>query len=254
MHFALIRETPLVTEKDLFWLARVLEQQAREFCLDWHLPEAAIDVIDARTHLPDFCQPVVFVDDDSDPDALAIHYVDYPRLQPAARVYVPRASGFNSGPQAVTAAASHEVLEALADPWCDKWRAHPDPARSGVLIALEVADPVQDEYAMAGHEGDWLVSNYVTPSYFDESLWDDENRKRFLAAGGKFDRLGELFLPGRRLPGGYQILSDGMGVVWQEFGDEAVSKPGADHAWARTVRRLAVTKAFFKPSVDGAVG
>jgi hypothetical protein len=251
VYFALIRETPLVTERDLYWLARVLEGQAQEFCAEWQLEPPALDVVAPRTPLPDFCQPVVFVDDDSNPDALAVHYVDLPRLQPAARVYVPRASGFNSGPWPVTGAASHEVLEALADPWCDQWRAHPDPARSGVDVALEVADPPQTVYSVTGHDGDVLVANYVTPSWFDPSLWNEENRTAFLKAGGRFDRKGELTRPGEVGPSGYVILRthDEFGdSVWTEERVARVpaasappfpweAKPGNRHPWARTERR-----------------
>ena len=233
--FALITETALVTPADLYRLSKPLEQNAQHCAADWGREAPAVVVCDARATLPTFCQPIVFLDDQSDDGFLAVHYWDPVRLAPAARVYVNRASGFVSGRHSVSEGASHEIVEALVDPRCDLWTDCPgrDP---DVEIALEIGDPVQDAYLIDGV----AVTNYVTPAYFDTRLVDPVVSRRFLEQGGKFDRLGTLRLPGTIGPEGYAVFRDRT-HVWSERADGQFArndKPGADHPWGRTVRRI----------------
>jgi hypothetical protein len=231
--FALISESTLVSPADLYRLTKPLERNAQECAADWNMAAPAIVVCEARVGLPAFCQPIVFIDDETDPGALAVHYFDAIRLAPAARVYVNRATGLVSGPYSVSEGASHEIVEALVDPRCDLWT--DCPGRPGVEIALEVADPVQDHYEINGV----TVANYVTPAYFDTRLAAPDVAADFNSWGGRFDRLGTLARAGSIGPEGYAIFRDATHRWTEDIGGArgASPKPGAEHGWARTVRR-----------------
>lgn len=233
LHFVLVTETPLVRTGELFMLARALERNAGDCCAFWHVPMPGVDVIDDRTKLPPNCHPIVFVDDDGDPGTLAVHYPDI-----TARVYVGRASGFNSGRYSVSEAAAHEVLEALIDPRCDRWTRHPKAERgnAGIEVAVEVCDPVQDTYMLDVDGTSWEVANFVTPRWFGLPAVPDQ----------RLDRNGELLFPGDVGPEGYAILRapavDGPGfVTWFEsrVGPQlgAHRKAAAQHPWSRTRKR-----------------
>lgn len=243
--FALIAETTLVTPADLYKLSKALEQNAQHCAADWQREAPAVVVCQSRTALPTFCQPIVFIDDDTDPGLLAVHYWNPILLAPAARVWVNRASGLVSGPYSVSEGASHEIVEALIDPRCDLWT--DCPGRVGVDIALEVGDPVQDAYLIDGV----AVTNYVTPAYFDTRLADPATAASFLEQGGRFDRLGTLARAGTIGPEGYAVFRDATHRWIEDASGPAASKPkpGAGHFMARTVRRQIPTA--YAPAVDG---
>jgi len=235
--FALIAETTLVTNADLYVMARAIEAGTQDCARAWGKKAPAVDVFEARMGLPQFCQPVVFLDDTSDPGALAVHYWDPVRLQPAARVWSSRSSSLFDGSGAQSVAASHEVLEALGDPSCEA--DCPCPGRPGVRLALELCDPVQDELVVRMSNGPVAVANYVLPAYFDEELADPEMAKIFLEGGGRFDAKGTLTRAGQIGPRGYAILSDDS-RTWFEGpdGELKFSEDSAKlHPWARTERR-----------------
>lgn len=234
LYFVLISETSLVSEPTLYQIAREIERNARDCADAWHLARPEIDVIHARTALPPFCQPIVFLDDDSlDPGALAVHYFDPIRVMPAARVFVNRAADMRD----VQIATGHEVCEALVDPLCGNYVQAPGRA-PGVQIAVEVCDPVQDAYELSpGGTG----ANFVTPAYFDSRFADPEMAAAYLAAGGAFDRLGTIKVAGTLGPSGYAVFQQG-GQEWVEPQEIAAAKPGAMHPWSRTARRLASKK------------
>jgi hypothetical protein len=228
--FVLISATPLVRTADLYGMARAIEVGAKNCADAWQLAPPAVDVCADATSLPDGCCPVVFVDDNSDPGALAVHFVS-DRFQPAARVYMNNASGVNTGDWSASEGASHEVLEALCDPLCDAWHTH--PTRPGIEVALEVSDPVQGFYFVEAAGQRWRVSNFVLPAWFEHH-----------PDGGFFDWMSELHEAGEVGANGYVILRDKTGATWTEdaFGARsmAAKKPGAAHPWARSSRRLAV--------------
>lgn len=95
--------------------------------------------------------------------------------------------------------ASHEVLEALADPYLR--RATQDDR--GRFWALEVGDPVEaDSYEIDGVP----VSNFVTPQWFEPPR--DQT-------GVRFDHLGRLTAPFTMTAGGYMQWYDPK-LGWQE--------------------------------------
>lgn len=252
--FALISQTKLVRTSDLFRLSRALEQNAADCARAWGKAPPAIVVCDVVEKLPLTAQPVVFLDNGTDPSALAIHYWD-PLRGPAARVFVESASGFNTGDHSVCESASHEILEALVDPMTRLWADHPDPARKRqhVQMALEVADPVQDHYTVQCNGTDWKVSNFVTPQYFDPGFNDLAAMQTLRKHGGSLDFMGNLKKPGEIGPFGYAVLrkpdpaGGGGYLTWLEnasgsFESFATKVTAAKrHTWARTHRRQIAT-------------
>lgn len=103
----------------------------------------------------------------------------------------------------VSSVLSHEILETLADPNVNQWIQRPD----GVLVALEVGDPVEgDSYTIDALGVPVLVSNFILPA------WGDPDSK------GPFDFLGQLSQPFAMSPGGYMVVMDG-GEVSQVYGE-----------------------------------
>lgn len=247
LRIALISDSARVSEADLFRMAPALEQSARHAWDVWreHLPwwmrdippsiipwDVAAGVKSAR-QLPmwegstsEHMVPLYFVDDTSrDGGTLAVHYVQGDR--PAGRVYVENASGLNDGPYSVSEAASHEILEVMLNPWIDGWT--PMPGRSGVWVANELCDPVQDHYEVEAHGIAWKVSNFVYPPWFERS------------GEGQVDHLRTLVAPGEIGPEGYVILRDADWRISYEFGGTRSDFRGIEtvakhHPMARTQR------------------
>lgn len=225
--FVLVTETKLVTAADLFRMKHALERNVVQCAMAWEFSPPAVEVFAAKTDLPEWCIPVVFVDDETDPNALAIHY--WTGFGPAARVYADKASSVTSGDEAVSTLASHEICEALVDATCEEYR--PAPGREKTEIALEVCDPVQDSYEMPDDAGPVSVSNFLLPSYFQVDV------------GPPYDWRGTLVSPGSIGPDGYAIFRDPAGNTWLESQDGPMSlgdikKPGIMHPWGRTLRRM----------------
>lgn len=218
--FALIRETSLLAPGDLRHLCWPLEQNGKHCATAWGLEPPAIIVADRKDLLPRYAHPIVFTDDKGDPGALAVHYYDPVRGGPAAIVYVDRASGFNTGSYSVTESASHEVVEALVNPRLNLWQPHPDPARVGVQVAREVADPTQDTYFIESRGTRWKVTNFVTPAWFDAAARDPLLAER-VRAGGGFDHAKRLSRPGEIGSEGYVILRERNEHGWVMWFEDA---------------------------------
>jgi hypothetical protein len=104
-----------------------------------------------------------------------------------------------------TVTLSHELLEMLADPWID-WCAE---GLDGKIYALEVCDAVEAD-ALGYEIGGVLVSDFVTPAWFEPTEADRVDFKRRiakpleLAAGGYISILDPA-------KGWTQITADGAG-------------------------------------------
>lgn len=166
---ALISETRMISPSELYRLREALLVNAT------HLAEAymlsappQVVVIDKDSKLPEGCFPIVFVGEGGKPGTLGEHWFDGRRGVPAARVFVENTTALNSGPYSVSEVASHELLEAVTNERLAIWIEH--PRRPGVQIAYECADPTQDHYPVRVHGTDWLVSNFVTPFWY-QSRW-----------------------------------------------------------------------------------
>lgn len=243
MIYALVSLTDRAPAHQLYWLAKALEINARHCAEAWEKVAPAVVVADREAGLPAGAIPVLFVDESADPGTLAVHYFDPLKSAPAARVYCMAGSGFNTGTNSVCEAASHEVLEALIDPRVNLWLDHPEPAREGVQMALEVCDPVQDHYEIEvpGSSVKWRVSNFVTPYYFVREFI---THPEWMEKGLKYDFLGTLSRPGSIGPDGYAVLRRRDGSKWttwaeDSFGSRAALASHKSDAMGR-LRRLGV--------------
>lgn len=140
---------------------------------------------------------VVLRDYTHDKDALADHWrVDG---RPTATVYARdilrlTKGSWTKGSNSVSASVSHEVVELLADPVAcyyvdglDDW-----------MYALEVADPVQDDY----YNIDGIaVSNFTYPDYWNP--WGKKTRLQ------KLDRMGKITRSFEVRDGGYLVRYKG---------------------------------------------
>jgi hypothetical protein len=129
----------------------------------------------------------------------------------------------------VCSVLSHEAIETLGDPACDRWA----QCDTGTLIAVELADPVEsDSYtititATSGEKVTGTVSDFVLPSWFDPE-----------AAPGATDYMGLLTSPFQVRGTGYTIQMTGGNVseAWGEHYPEW-RKATKQHPMSRTARR-----------------
>jgi len=243
MMFALISQTPLVRPGELYLLSSVLELNANHCAVAWGRTPPAVVVIDDLAKLPSQAQPVVFVEDTSDPSALGIHHWD-PVRGLAARVFVNNASGLNRGPQSIAEITGHEILEALVDPQTSLWLDYPAAAEgAAVQVALEVCDPVQDTYEVVSRGTAWQVANFVRPEWFDRRYANPKAMSMLTKSGGAFDHARRLSGPGEIGPSGYVVLRSPTAGGYEAFlCDRKLERPqlaaAKTHPWARTERRL----------------
>ena len=242
--FGLLTETRLVTAAELHRMAPALEECARHCALAWGRLAPCVDVFDDVRKLPGDVIPVVFVDSDTDMGAIGVHSWT-PQRGPAARVYVDQTSGLNSGSASTSEAASHEILEALVSPQVNLWADYPRSLRHPrAQVAVECCDPMQDTYAITTGGSRWLVSNFVTPEWFDARLTD-----YLPSAQLKFDHCGRLRGAGVLGPEGYLVLrapaAVGGYVTWLEDGRgpferlaSSTKRAAIAHAWSRTKARM----------------
>lgn len=153
--------------------------------------------------------PCRFVKTLDDPEALAYHADDasgYPTLFVGCDVILNNGGTLLEGSNSLSAALTHEILEALVDEWCDYW----SDWRDGTdMVALEVADPVQDGCYDVQVDGSPVsVSNFVLPEWFRAG----DSRE-------KYDHLGVLKAPLTISPGGYVALRSGRQVFGEAMPD-----------------------------------
>ena len=238
--FALISETKLVGQKELYLLSRAMQRNAADCAKAWSLATPAVVAVDKWLDLEPLPNvfPVVFTEDEDVPDALAVHYWDVFRGGPAARVFVEYASGLATGRYSLAEACGNEITEAMCDPQVNRWV--DITSQPGMQMALEVADPVQDAYHVMIDEEDWPLANFVFPQYF-EGRYEGEALDRYWRGGGRFDMLGTIHAPFKIGPEGYAVLrrqrADGSYVTYPVYGGlrgVAERQKAKRHPWART--------------------
>jgi len=128
-----------------------------------------------------------------------------------------------------TLAASHEILEILADPYGSSFAAGPssDPANANnrVQYLLEVCDPVQDA-RFAYTVNDILVSDFITPHYHDPDG----------SEGVRYDFRGQVGKPRQVLNGGLLSWQDPALDEWfqlKNFGSPQILSGGSIQQQAR---------------------
>lgn len=223
-----VNHSTLVTDTDAQTMtAAVNHQMRRDVEPAWHLPRTPVTY---TTTPPRGARVIILVDTADDPQALGYH-TEIGAAQSGVvgcKPELDQGAHPLAGPYSVASILSHEVLEMAVDGRCNLWA---DTGR-GLLVALEVGDPVQsDHYDIDGV----TVSDFVFPAFFDP----------LSPAGAKLDQLGLVRTPFTLRPGGYWIQLRG-GQATQTFGeampdwliDAKLGNPGS-----RTNRRADTTAA-----------
>jgi hypothetical protein len=156
-----------------------------------------------------FCKPgsvppeawhLVFLDDSDQAGALGYHDLTETE-KPILKVFAKTDKQYGLS---WTVTASHEILEALADPWiCAAMQ-----TSNTEFYALEVGDPVEaDKYAYDKHGT--LVSDFILPSWFVPGI-----------SMPKYDFAGHLKKPLEVIDGGYcSIYVSGQGWTQKQMRD-----------------------------------
>lgn len=185
MQFACINSSKSLKDSDVEFMVVACQAQAVEFCAAYGLDPPAAALYRDISKLPqDDVYLCEITDTLDEPGALGFHADDG---RPYIRVL---AQGL-----ATSITLSHEFLELLGDPGCDRWAKRGD----GTEVAVEVCDPVEgDSYPVlaevAGEGRTVEVSNYVLGAF-----WDPHGV-------APFDRQGKLDAPFTMTDGGYMVV------------------------------------------------
>lgn len=186
MQFAVVNSSKSLKDADVEYMVVACQAQAVEFCAAYGLDAPAAALYRDVSKLPaDDVYICEITDTMDEPGALGYHSELSNR--PYIRVMA-------QGP-ATSITLSHEFLELLGDPDCDRWAKRGD----GTEVAVEVCDPVEgDSYPVlaevAGEGRTVEVSNYVLGAWFDP------------AGNSPFDRMGNLSAPFTMTTGGYMVV------------------------------------------------
>lgn len=225
---AVLDESSLSSPQEI---ARVVTAIATQVSRDWtpRWLTAGELFVSTPEKVPAEAWQLVILDDSDQADALGYHELSKTGT-PLGKVFV-RSVQQSGGIWSV--AASHELLEMLADPDINLAAEGPDPddPKAAAFYAYEVCDPVEgDTYAI----GSVQVSDFVTPEFFE---FDAPHKSGF-------DHLGLLTNPFTLRPGGYMsILPIGKSTRWKQiFGDAAPAyrvepKPGGRRSRRMLPRR-----------------
>lgn len=213
--------------------------QATDVAVAWDRTVASVEFYPGgETTVPADAYLVVILDDSDQADALGYHF-ETPQGRVFARVFAkPTLDGGGKvldGAESVTSVLSHEVNEALIDPFVNSWADGPKLPQGG-SYAYEIGDPVQgDTYPVnVTHDGKGYaptVSNFVTPRWFDAQA----------PAGTRVDFMGKCSGPFEMTPGGYMIVRAAPGSEQQVFGARSfyAARNPRPHVSSRSAKRLA---------------
>ena len=196
IHLALVVEAPQVSARAVMEVAAALQRQlSRDVGPIWEV-NATIDAFVSLEHVPPGYWPILVSDNIPGVEDIGMH-LDQDG-QPFALVEV-------SPSWSLT--ASHEVIEMVTDPWGNRTVPGGSPMQGQGLvdILVEVCDPVGGPgcaYTVNGY----LVSDFVTPNYYDP----------IPAAGVRYSFTGAVDGPRLVQEGGYLSWRDpATGEWWQ---------------------------------------
>lgn len=196
INIALVVETSRIPRAEIKEVAAAVQRQvSRDVAPIWQV-DATIDPFLALEDVPPGYWPIVVRDDFPGMDIIGIH--SDRKGQPFALVQVNRTWSLT---------VSHEAIEMISDPWGNRVvpGGSPRPGQGIVEMLVELCDPpggVAHAYTINGY----LVSDFVTPTYYDPVA----------VAGGRYSFTGAIERPRSIAPGGY--------LAWRE--------PTADEWWA----------------------
>jgi hypothetical protein len=196
IHLALVVEAPIVSSRATMEIAAALQRQlSRDVGPIWEV-NATIDAFAVLEHVPPGYWPILVSDNLPGVEDIGMH-LDQDG-QPFALVEV-------SPSWSLT--ASHEVIEMVTDPWGNRTVPGGSPMEGQGLvdILVEICDPVGGANCAYTVNG-YLVSDFVTPSYYDPMP----------AAGVRYSFTGALDGPRQVQEGGYLSWRDpATGEWWQ---------------------------------------
>jgi len=203
MEFACLNSSKTLSNTNVEFMVAACQAQAVEFCQAIGLDPPAAALYGDVSKLPqDDVWIVDIVDSLDEPGALGYHADDgHPYIRVLAQ-----------GPD-TSITLSHEFLELLGDPTCDRWVKRPDGSR----VAVEVCDPVEGDHypvlaEVAGEGRTVEVSNYVLGAWFDPH------------GTAPFDRLGKLSAPFEMTTGGYMVVLSQDGNEHEVFARSIVHR------------------------------
>jgi hypothetical protein len=237
MLIAIVNRSTLVTNSDIEIMVKAINIQLLEHFLPaWNLKSGTVQFYANEAQVPGYAAIIYIVDNDAAvAGALGFHQEDpnennridgYIMCEPiltnggTTMLFDPA----NPGQYTISGTLSHEVLETVMDrftnTFCDNG--------FGVLIALEVADPVEQVgYPINVNGVNISMSDFVFPNYFNQSARLPQN--------APLNYLNTLTAPFTILAGGYfvQIIE---GVESQVFGLQVPE-------WRKIVKQAAFSRA-----------
>lgn len=227
IHISIVNASTEVTDEALVPVVAALQKQvSHDFAPAWGI-DAKLRFVPKGKSAPEGDWCVMILDAADEAGALGYHDLTHDGL-PLGKVFAKtsRLAGDNW-----TVAASHEVLEMLADPNTNL-AVMEEAGHGGRLFAYEVCDPCQDDHDGYLIDG-VLVSDFVYPSWFES----------FREPGStKFDHQGKIRKPFELLSRGYISVYDiGSKTGWHHIdadGDgskSAVAPPKGSRRERRTV-------------------
>jgi hypothetical protein len=183
IHVALVADTDAVSAREITRVAAALDKQVtRDFGPRWGIL-ATVDPVFSLEDIPVGYWPLILRDRIKAPGADGFHKDRFG--QPLALMALTDSWSLT---------ASHECLEMLADPFGDRMIPGPSIKRGEgrVSYLVEVCDPPEsDEFAYTVN--DVLVSDFITPAYYDPVKVD----------GVRYSFTGAIERPRQVLEGGY---------------------------------------------------
>lgn len=202
---AVVNQSTLLKDVNVKGVVHSLQVQiTRDFAPAWNIL-GELNFYSAKAVVPSTFWQMVLLDNADQAGALGYHDLTNTGL-PLGKVFIETCNQANI---AWSTTLSHELLELLVDPYTDECSLMQNADGSGVLYALEVCDPVEnDSYAI----GDVAVSNFVFPEWFENLEPNFQKR---------FDFMGKLNAPFTMTPGGYvSVLNMTNPPSWtQSFAD-----------------------------------
>lgn len=198
---ALVTESSHVDAGDLAAIAAALSKQvARDFEPVWGQPASVQSFPDPK-RVPLGYWRIVIQDSLDDPNAAGYHQDEHG--QPLAFV------AWEGSVEDVATTCSHELLEALADPWGSRLVVATVPGAGRCRALVEVADPCES----FTYEVDGLpLSDFVLPAYYGPHRW---GKSVHTHAHGGLSYCGNIGSPLTVASGGYLSYVKPDGSWWQ---------------------------------------
>jgi hypothetical protein len=225
-----VNKSTLVTDEDAeLMTAAVSLQMHRDFALAWGITPPSVAYLAQNAPEPGNTVIIAIMDNADQAGDLGWH-TEGPNGIKYGRVFAEPVlqNGGNAltNDLSVASVLSHEVMETTGDPACNRWC----DTGNGVLVALEVGDPVEsDSYVIPAGGQNVTVSDFVYPAWFDPGA----------PAGAVKDHMRLTSEPFEVRPTGYNVTMT-EGTVSQVFGREYPEwrKATKKTPTARTQRRV----------------